>query len=123
MAKQPLTIRWIRPPATLQAAIVQYGDRVFVAILAVAQYIATKAQNEMRHSAPWTDRTGNARNALFSLAQPMARDIVVIYFSHGSAIEYGIYLETNYSGKYAVIVPTIQRLLPEIDQMLKAIFR
>lgn len=119
----PITVKWINPIEDLQKSIVQYGDRVIVAILSIAQYIATKAQNEMRHNAPWTDRTGNARNALFSMAQMASTDLVIIYLSHGSAIEYGIMLETGYGMKYAIIVPTMQRLLPQLENMLKQLFK
>jgi hypothetical protein len=123
MAKGAVTVKWVKPPKALQASMRQYGVRVRVAIQAVAEYIAIQAQNEMRHNAPWRDRTGNARNGLFSFAERAARDIVTIYLSHGSTIHYGIFLETNYGGKYAIIIPTIQRLLPQINVMLQGIFR
>ena len=123
MRSGAVTIRWIKTPASLQVAFRKYGQRVIVAVQAVAQYIAVKAQNEMRTNAPWTDRTGNARSGLFSFVQRAASDIVSIFLSHGSAVYYGIYLETNYSGKYAIIIPTIQRLLPEINKMLRGIFK
>lgn len=123
MAGSPITIRWIDPIENLQQSIVQYGDRVIVAILSIAQYVATQAQNEMRQNARWTDRTGNARNALFSMAEMASTDLVIIYLSHGSAIEYGIMLETGYGMKYAIIVPTMQRLLPQLENMLNQLFR
>lgn len=113
---------WVIPPSVLQRGLEAWGDRVVAAVKAVADYIATQAQNDMRTNAPWVDRTGNARNALFSYAEQAAGDVVSIYLSHGSAIYYGRYLELNYAGKYAIIVPTLQRILPQLEAMLKKIF-
>ena len=117
-----VTIQWVTPPSSLQKGIEQWGDKVITAVFSVAQFIATKAQNEMRLGAPWTDRTGNARAALFSVAEQAASDAVIIYLSHGSAIEYAKYLELGFGGKYAIIVPTLQRILPELERMLQGIF-
>ncbi len=118
-----MQVRWIRPPSELAKAVEKYGDRVFVAILAVAQYVATQAQNDMRRNATWTDRTGNARNGLFSIANRAASDVVVLYLSHGTAVWYGVFLETRFAGKYAIIIPTMQRILPQLEKMLKDLFK
>ena len=115
-------IQWITPPSALQTEIVKWGDKVITAIKAIADYIATQAQNDMRLNAPWTDRTGNARNALFSLAEKAAGDAVVIYLSHGSAIHYGKMLELGHGMTYAIIVPTMQRIIPQLEKMLKQLF-
>lgn len=123
MANGGVTIRWIKPPKTLQTAVAKYGLRVLVAIKAIADYIAVQAQNDMRQQAPWTDRTGNARNGLFSIAEQAASDTIIIYFSHGHSINYGIYLETMGAGKYAIIAPTMQRIYPELEKMLKRLFK
>jgi hypothetical protein len=122
--KPPLEMKvhWVTPPSELARAIELYGERVFVAIRAVAAYIATEAQNEMRRNAPWRDRTGNARNGLFSVAEMAASDVVVLYLSHGSAVWYGVFLETSRAGKYAIIIPTMQRHLPKLEKMLKDLF-
>lgn len=111
-------IRWITPPSELEKAIFKYGERVLVAVKALADFIATEAQNEMRQNAPWTDRTGNARSGLFSIAEQAAKDVVIIYFSHGHTIEYGIYLELSNAGRYAIIAPTMERTYPKVRQML-----
>ena len=111
-------IKWITPPSALQDALEEWGDRVITAVKAIADYIATQAQNDMRNNATWTDRTGNARNALFSIAETAASDAVIIYLSHGSAIEYGKMLELGHGMRYAIIAPTIQRAIPKLEKML-----
>lgn len=114
-------IRWVRPPDELARAIELYGDRVLVAVQAVAQRLATLMQNDARSSAPWTDRTGNARTGLFGTAErDAAQKMVVIYLSHGPVIDYGVYLELAHGGTYQVILPTIERHLPELMADLRA---
>lgn len=118
------SIRWVRPPDELARAIEQYGDRVLVAVTAIAGRIATVMQNDARANAPWTDRTGNARTGLFGTAErDAARKLVVIYLSHGADIDYGKWLELAHGGTYAVIMPTIEAHLPDVYADLRAIFR
>lgn len=112
-------IKWITPPSALQQAIQKYGDVVMVKVRAIADFIAIKAQDDMRLNARWTDRTGRARGGLFSIAETAAKDMVVIYLSHGQSVWYGIYLETSHGMAYAIIMPTVQKYLPVLEQMLK----
>jgi hypothetical protein len=72
----------------------------------ILEYHATRAQSSMRQNAPWRDQTGNARNGLFATVQDEARGggSIVLYHS----VAYGIYLETRWAGRYAIILPTIQ---------------
>lgn len=115
---------WIKPPTGMARALEQYGDRVLVAVQAVAQFIADKMQAEARKDAPWQDRTGNARSGLFAVARrEAARDIVALYLSHGHTVYYGIFLELARGGKYAIIVPVIEKHLPELKSKLDELFR
>jgi hypothetical protein len=117
-----------------------YGNAVKLAELRVAQYWSAVIEPDARSQAPWTDRTGNARMALraytnenppgkFGAADAdeypnpndLARDVVALYLSHG--MNYGLYLETRFQGKYAIILPTLQRYYPRIAAMLKDIFK
>lgn len=115
--------KWNAPPSVLARAVEQYGDRVFVAIRAVAGRTAQAMQDSARNDATWTDRTGNARSGLFSLVEEASREVVVLYLSHGHTIEYGKFLELAHGGKYAIIMPTIQKIMPQIVRDLKGIFR
>ncbi len=109
---------WVTPPSALAQAFAQYGERAVQAVNALAMYLAERIQSDMRASAPWTDRTGNARSGLFSVAG----DVVTIYLSHGHTVVYGKWLELSHGGMYAVIMPTLEKWLPEIERMLKQLF-
>lgn len=115
--------RWTRPPsAELIPGVIAYGDKVRVAIRAVADYMAQKCQEDMRQGAPWEDRTGNARTGLFSMAEEAAKDLTTIWLSHGHTVYYGIYLELAHGKRYAIIMPTIQANIPVIEKMLRDVF-
>lgn len=55
-------------------------------------------------NAPWTDRTGNARQGLHGGVELRAENELVLFLSHG--VEYGIWLELANAGKYAIVGPT-----------------
>lgn len=123
-------IRWTRPPAELATAIEQYGDRALQAVAAVAQYVATAMQNDAQSNAPWEDRTSNARTGIFGTSEAdFANQVVTIYLSHGATIDYGVWLELRGgsegspgSGKYAIIMRTMESHYEELMQMLRGIF-
>lgn len=98
----------------------QYLALVMQAIEQVAAYIAPILEADAKVNASWTDRTANARQTLNADWQRAAQDIVVIWLAHG--VEYGIYLEKRWGGKYAIIWPTIEQHLDQINQMLQGIF-
>lgn len=114
-------IRWITPPSRLADAVDRYGERVLVAVAAVAGRMATIMQNSAKNNAPWTDRTGNARSGLFGTVEA-AQNMVIIYLSHGVTIDYGIWLELRNGGRHAILLKTIESHLPELKQMLDDIF-
>ena len=117
-------IRWTRPPSELAVAIERYGDRVLQAVAAVAQYAATQMQNDAKAQATWTDRTGNARTGIFGTSEAeFGAKVVTIYLSHGAVIDYGVWLELANSGRYAVIMRTMQAHYQPLMDMLKEIFR
>lgn len=116
-------IRWVRPPSELADALDRYGDRVLQTVAAIAQYTATQMQNDAKRDATWTDRTGNARTGLFGTSEAdFAAKVVTIYLSHGATISYGIWLELGSSGRYSVIMKTLQSHYEPLMQMLREAF-
>lgn len=76
---------------------------------------AIKGEAFMRENAPWEDDTGNrkdrtpgeARESLFTVPD-LEGDHKEILFSHG--VDYGIWLEVNYSGRYEIVMPSIMAI-------------
>jgi len=115
---------WTKPPSSeLIPGIRAYAERVATAVHAVADFWAQKCQADTRNGAIWEDRTGNARGGLFSVTEEGAADLVTIWLSHGQTVYYGVFLELAMGKRYAVIMPTLQRNLPELEGMLREIFR
>jgi hypothetical protein len=67
----------------------------------------------MKHNAPWTDRTTNARNGLFSRAYHIG-DKLGIVLAH--SVRYGFYLETKprRKGGRPIILKTIKLYGPKV---------
>jgi hypothetical protein len=103
-------------------------------------------QNEARMTAPWEDRTGNARSGLFyavdglgfppivgqynadaSIQDPDPlkisgeRDKLVLAMGH--TVFYGKYLELSHGSKYAIVMSTIEGNLPVLEKMLEDLFK
>lgn len=112
-------ITWVVGMDTLTNGAEQYLARLQTAVAALGDYFASRIQTDMRQNAPWEDRTGNARSGLFSISERMAVDVVRIWLSHGHTVDYGKWLELANAGKYAIIVPTFQQYMPEIEQALQ----
>jgi len=113
-------IVWKTSPSDLAEALEgMYHDKVVAAVGVLMTLFAGKIEAYAKANAPWTDRTGNARQTLFTVVD-LATDMVTLYLSHG--MEYGKFLELCNSGKYAIIMPALQAAYGEISQALKDLF-
>lgn len=98
----------------------EFSPKVDGMIHAVMDYQATAAEAHMKTTAPWRDRTGNARSGLGTqvIWNPMVSHVIRLFHR----VPYGIYLETRWAGKYAVVWPTIQRYGPDTMRLLSKLF-
>lgn len=88
-----------------------FNARADRAITAAISYHANRAVGYARSNAPWTDRTTNARNGLFARAE---RDRPVYRIVIGHSVPYGLWLEVRWSGRYAILRPTVDHEGPEV---------
>lgn len=89
------------------------------ALFATMQFHATRAQAYARSNATWTDRTSNARNGLFATATKEGKTYRII-LAH--SVPYGIWLEVRFSGRYAIIRPTIDQEGPQLMRTVEMIY-
>jgi len=113
--------RWIRPPEQALSELTEaYVSAIERGILKIAQAYAPQIADWMKANAPWTDRTGNARQTLYTEVNHVVKSMVEIILSHG--MSYGVYLELNNAGRYAIIDPAIDHWAPilwsEVVRML-----
>ena len=76
---------------------------------------AQKLEAEAKRSAPWHDRTSNARQTISNIADWNADKFRV---SVAGNMSYSPMLEFRWSKKYATLWPTVERMTPEILQAM-----
>lgn len=117
MPKQSAGIIWT--DKSLFKSVPLMAAKVDAVISGVMDYEANEAQSFMRINASWTDRTGNARQGLFARpGRDAGKHFIVLYHT----MPYGIYLETRWNGKYAIIVPATQQAGRNVMSSLRKAF-
>lgn len=76
------------------------------------------AESRMKDNAPWTDRTGNARNGLAASSGSEGDVHVLVLYGQ---VPYQIFLEVKNSGEYAIIWPTVQEIGPEVMESMNGL--
>lgn len=85
--------------------------KVKAAITAYGKTAASNLEAEAKKDAPWTDRTGNARNSIQGkfITRPGVSRI-----SLSGNMAYSPELELGYEKKYAILKPTMFKYGPDI---------
>lgn len=92
--------------------------RVDAAVDLVFDRYEAEAETYARANAPWKDNTGNARAGLFAQhdSEPMVKHQLTVY----GTMPYTFWLEVRWSGKYAIIGPTLYEIAPHLAADLAA---
>jgi hypothetical protein len=85
---------------------------------AVMDHFAAQMQASARSNAPWNDRTTNARNGLFAKQVHDSNEWSIVLHH---TVPYGVWLETRWNGKYAIIMPTINTYSPMVMKALSSV--
>jgi len=93
------------------------NDTIPDGALAGAHRAAAEGERAMQAHASWTDRTGEARKGLFGEAGQDG-DSFFIRLSHGPDIEYGIWLENRWNGRYAIVIPTTEIMTQRLPELM-----
>lgn len=120
MPSGPFSISLEFDQSKLKRNLDEFGPKVDGYIHAVTTYQAARAESFMRTTAPWTDRTGNARSGLTGVAVWNKGSSHLIRLFH--RVSYGIFLEVRWAGRFAVIAPTIRRFGPDTMRLLQKMF-
>jgi len=88
------------------------------AIYGVVKYWDGPVERHMKHNAPWSDRTTNARNGLRAEAGKSGRTIAgsTFFIMLWHSVTYGLFLElgTRYMQARPIIVPTMRIYAPKV---------
>jgi hypothetical protein len=72
---------------------------------------AQEVENYAQEHAPWQDRTGDARSGLTAEARHRLNHYYIDLFH---TVDYGIWLEIRWDGRYAIIQPTLEHFGPQL---------
>lgn len=112
-----MSFTWNKTPAQAWD-MNQYREFVIQAMYMLLLSYAGRVEADMKDSASWTDRTGNARQTLAAFAIKLPDGAVLIAKQQMS---YGKWLELKNAGKYAIVLRTLQSYYGTIWQDVKAI--
>jgi len=95
--------------------------RLRSSMIAATQVTAGQIERDLKTHAPWVDRTGNARNGLRATpavfkATPDEFEVGIIT---GHSVEYGIWLEVRWNGRFAIVGPTTRAWAPRYFQRME----
>jgi hypothetical protein len=114
---------WIEAPLIVfLPALGMYERSVRGGLYDILEEYEPEVENWMSDNAPWTDRTGNARQSLHVDIEPswgIPSDEISFWMAHG--VEYGVYLELKNAGVYAVIGPALDEFGPQIWDEIAAL--
>jgi hypothetical protein len=78
---------------------------------AFTEGFAREVENYAKEHAPWQDRTGEARQGLTAIGK---QRLVYYEIELFHTVEYGVWLEVRWNGKYAIIEPTLEVMGPRL---------
>ena len=87
------------------------GPRLNRGISGIMLANTSRVEGYARIHAPWTDRTGNARQGLFAKYSKVDEGHQIELFH---SVPYGIWLEVKNSGQFAILGPTVRAEGPRI---------
>ena len=86
----------------------------------VAKSAAARMEAEAKRDAPWTDRTGNARQTIRGVSGWAGKKLRCGVTGN---MEYSPYLEYTGEGRNAVLWPTVQKNREQIMEQMKKVVR
>lgn len=100
---------------TLTPGIAAYGVALVTHVHEVLEEMAREMEQYAKDNAPWNNRTGDARAGLKAEvdAHLTTPSLVLMH-----TIEYGVWLEIRWSGRYAIIMPTIEEFGPRVMERI-----
>lgn len=111
-------IDWKVPPVALVRRVDDYARRLWQAIGLLADLFAARMEAFAKTNAPWTDRTGTARQSIRGFAVKQATS-VVIWLVGG--VDYFVHLEfgTRVMAPRPIIMPTLEAHYSQIMQAVR----
>lgn len=115
MANSDISIKWDAEEVlgNLKDLDRKLTSKEYGGLQMLMQTAASKMEAWAKENAPWTDRTGAARQRLHGEAYWESPKIVVAAIMH--QVDYGVYLELAHQRKYAILERTLEEHKDEIQ--------
>lgn len=107
-------------PAKVIRNMAEIKQRSMFAAEKVAENAAARMEAEAKRNAPWTDRTGNARQTIKGFHGWSGRKL---HCGVSGNMEYSGYLEYANEGKNAVLWPTVRANEAKIKEQFRKVVR
>lgn len=111
-------IRWLTNPFAGNGKAGRFIIHMSVGLAAFTKGFARKVEEYAKDNAPWDDRTGDARDGLKAVGEQRLVTYTITLFH---TVDYGIWLEVRWDGKYAIILPTLEHMGPQFMAELAAL--
>jgi len=106
-------LRWeVTPNKAFPDLAFLYADAIEAELLKLMQRYAPVVENYMKQQAPWTDRTGLARQGMYTKVEYKPKQFIRMDLDH--RMWYGKYLEYHHAGRFAIVLPTRDYYGPRI---------
>ena len=104
--------------SSLDLGLRQYPEKTRERIREIMEEFVDEAVEYMQANAPWEDQTGEAREGLSGAVESLgSMESLILYHT----VDYGIWLEVRWGGRYAIVTPTIETMGPELMSRLEGI--
>lgn len=119
-----MSFSWQITPEAAWPPFVQAQVDAFEAdLVAFAESMTGEITAWMQANHRWENRTGDAERGLFSALLRETHQMVGILMSHGSLIEYAVYLEWSHAGRWGVLADTVDNFAPVFFNGVRDIVR
>ena len=113
--------RWEAPPTRLVASLGKYDAAVTKGAHQVGDVYAAKMEAYAKSTAPWADRTGNARKGLAGTTEKSATVMKIWLYGDATYLQF-LELGTRTMRPYPVIWPTISaHVKPLMDDLRRLV--
>lgn len=103
----------------LSALLMERRATLPARVAAALNSLAPEIRDYMRTSHPWQNQTGDAERGLDAYVEEALSGLIALVLAHG--VSYGVYLETKFGGRDAIIIPTLEAFRGQIVQVLTGV--
>jgi len=101
----------------VQRNLDSFGKTTITKIAGGMEQAIAEAESTAKIGAPWTDRTGNARNSITGSGPEIDNSKITTALCIG--VYYGVFLELCYFGKYRIVWPTLEWIRARMPDYFK----